>query len=71
MSKHYIFGSLTGTHKKFVDKLVRDIKNRLIEVYGEILPKELENQLEYIVTETYKATRSQCVTVWNVEPINE
>lgn len=49
------FGKLSGNHQKFVDKNVHDIKNRLKEVYGETLPRELDREVDYIVTETYKA----------------
>ena len=68
MNNYYLFGKLTGTHKEFVDKHTYDIRNRLKEVYGETLPKELDNQIDYIVTEIYKATRAHCAQVWNVEP---
>lgn len=51
-----LFGPLTGKHKEFTDKLIHNIKDRLKEVYGETLPRELDREVEYIVTETYKAT---------------
>lgn len=39
-----------------VDKLVYDIADRLKEVYGETLPRELDRELKYIVSQTYQAT---------------
>ena len=69
MSKtYYISGAFTGTHKEFVDKQTLNIKNRLKEVYGETLPRELDEQIQYIVGESYNATRNHCAQVWNVEP---
>jgi len=44
----------------FVDKLVKDIEDRLKEVYGETLPRELNNQLPYIVSQAYQATLEHC-----------
>ena len=41
---------------QFVAKQVRDIADRLKEVYGETLPRELNDQLDYIVSQTYQAT---------------
>lgn len=61
-------GPLTGTHKEFVDKQCLNVRNRLKEVYGEVLSKELDEQIDYIVREIYKATRDHCARVWNVEP---
>lgn len=40
----------------FVNGLVHDISDRLKEVYGETLPRELEQELDYIVSQTYQAT---------------
>lgn len=54
MEKFY--GPLKGKHKEFTDKITHDIKDRLMEVYGETLPKELDREVAYIVKETYKAT---------------
>jgi hypothetical protein len=65
---YYLKGPLTGTHKEFVDKQSHDIRNRLKEVYGETLPSELDKQIDYIVVETYNATRNHCASVWDVEP---
>lgn len=56
-----LFGPLTGKHKEFTDKIVHDIKDRLKEVYGETLPRELNREVDYIVTETYKATYREMV----------
>lgn len=56
-----LFGPLTGKHKEFADKIVHDIKDRLKEVYGETLPRELDREVDYIVTETYKATYREMV----------
>ena len=50
------YGPLKGKHKEFTDKITHDIKDRLMEVYGETLPKELDREVGYIVNETYKAT---------------
>lgn len=50
------YGPLKGKHKVFTDKITHDIKDRLMEVYGETLPKELDREVAYIVNETYKAT---------------
>ena len=47
---YYLSGSLTGTHKEFVDRQTNNIKNRLKEVYGEVLPEELDKQIGYIVS---------------------
>lgn len=65
---YYISGAFTRTHKEFVDKQTFNIRNRLKEVYGETLPRELDEQIRYIVGETYNATRNHCAQVWNVEP---
>ena len=65
---YYISGPFVGTHKEFVDKQTHNIRNRLKEVYGEILPRELDEQIRYIVGETYNTTRNHCAQVWNVEP---
>ena len=40
----------------FVNALVHDISDRLKEVYGETLPRELEQELDYIISQTYQAT---------------
>lgn len=40
----------------FVNALVHDISDRLKEVYGETLPHELEQELDYIISQTYQAT---------------
>lgn len=50
------YGPLKGKHKEFTDKITHGIKDRLMEVYGETLPKELDREVAYIVNETYKAT---------------
>ena len=65
---YYLSGPLIGTHKEFVDEHSLNIRNRLKEVYGEVLPKELDEQINYIVSEIYNATRNNCAPVWNVEP---
>ena len=65
---YYLSGSLTGTHKEFVDRQSNNIRNRLKEVYGEMLPEELDKHIDYIVGEIYNATRNHCAQVWNVEP---
>ena len=65
---HLLNEPLTGTHKEFVDKQSLNVRNRLKEVYGEVLPKELDEQIDYIVSEIYKTTRGYCARVWNVEP---
>ena len=44
------------------------IRNRLKEVYGETLPRELDEQIPYIIGEIYNATRNHCAQAWNVEP---
>ena len=64
---YYISGPFTGTHKEFVDEHTLNIRNRLNEVYGETLPRELDEQIPYIVGEIYNATRNHCAQVWNVE----
>ena len=61
--KNMIQGKLDGTHKEFVDKLVYDIKDRLKEVFGENLPRELDQEVEYIVIETYKATYNRLLQI--------
>ena len=63
-----INGKLDGIHKEFVDKVVYDIKDRLKEVYGETLPRELDQEVEYIATETYKATHNRLERVGAVIP---
>ena len=65
---YYISGALTGTHKEFVAQQIFNIRSRLKEVYGEILPRELGEQIPYIVGEIYNVTRNHCAQVWNVEP---
>lgn len=65
---YYISGAFTGTHKEFVDKQTFNIRDRLKEVYGETLPRELDEQIRYIVSEIYNVTRKHCAQVWNVEP---
>ena len=65
---YYISGPLMGTHKEFVDRQTDGIRDRLKEVYGEVLPEELNKQIGYIVSETYNATRNHCAKVWNVPP---
>ena len=47
--------TLSGKNS-FVSKQVRDIADRLKEVYGKKLPKELDDNLDYIVSQTYQAT---------------
>ena len=42
---YYISGPFTGTHKEFVDEHTLNIRNRLKEVYGETLPRELDEQI--------------------------
>ena len=49
IKKYYISGAFTGTHKEFVDEQTLNIRNRLKEVYGETLPRELDEQIQYIV----------------------
>ena len=66
---YYLQGKITGTHKEFVDKQSLNIRNRLKEVYGEVLPKELDEQIDYIVGQIYNATRNHCAQVWNIEPL--
>lgn len=34
----------------------------------ETLPRELDEQIRYIVGKTYNVTRNHCAQVWNVEP---
>ena len=58
MSNIVFTGPLQGCHKTFVEQEIRDIRNRLKEVYGEMLPKELDREVDYIVTEVYKCTYS-------------
>ena len=40
----------------YVKGLIHDIADRLKEVYGEKLPRELEQELDYIISQTYQAT---------------
>ena len=49
-------GPLQGRHKEFVEQEIKEIRDRLKEVYGETLPRELDKEIDYIVTETYKCT---------------
>ena len=65
---YYISGPFVGAHKKFVDEQTLNIRNRLKEVYGKTLPRELDEQIRYIVGETYNVARNHCAQVWNVEP---
>lgn len=55
---------LIGSNKDFVDRQVKDITDRLKEVYGETLPKELQDQISYIVTETYIETYERLYYLW-------
>ena len=50
------FVETLSDRNQFVAKQVRDIADRLKEVYGETLPRELNDQLDYIVSQTYQAT---------------
>jgi len=42
--------------KEFINKQVHDVRDRLHEVYGETLPRELDEQIGYIVSETFRLT---------------
>ena len=45
-----------GDKEPFVKGLIHDISDRLKEVYGETLPRELDQELDYIVSQAYQAT---------------
>jgi hypothetical protein len=48
-----------------IDKIIHDIKDRLKEVYGEVLPEKIEQELPYIVRETFKDTLRYIYSVNN------
>ena len=50
------FVETLSDRNQFVAKQVRDIADRLKEVYGETLPRKLDDQLDYIVWQRYQAT---------------
>lgn len=51
-----IFKETLAAENPFVAKMVHDIKERLQEVYGTELPRPLDSNLDYIVSQTYQAT---------------
>ncbi len=56
-SRHFIKECL-GDKDPYVKGLIHDIADRLKEVYGETLPRELDQELDYIVSQAYQATLS-------------
>ena len=52
---------LTGKHKEFTDKLVYNIKDRLKEVYGETLPRELDEDCIFELRKFYSSVFPTCL----------